>query len=153
MRGFGGAIFGIIFGLVWVSIWIVVVVSIIKAVKRTNHFDKTIKTATDRVFKEVDKAFNNGSVHTGNPGNPYYKTSARNEQASADNFSEVKENDSDSFDADLNPRSTTKRVYRTKTQVNGKRVRGDRSYSVSPSERPAHGKLSKESRDDEKEWF
>ena len=153
MGRIAGSLFGVFFAIIWFSIWIVVVVSIIKAVKRTNHFDKTIKTATDRVFKEVDKAFNNGSIHTGNPGNPYYKTSARNEQSSADNFSEVKEKDSDSFDADLNPTSTPKRVYRTKTNVNGKRVRADRSYSVSPSERPAHGKLSKESRDDEKEWF
>ena len=139
-------IFSALFGIIWVMIWVIVVASIIKSFKAT----KNVRNTTNQVFREVNEALKNGSVHTGSPG---YTQGPKREAPSADDFSDIKEKDSDSFDSDLNPRTTAQRVYRTKTNVNGRRVRGDRSYSVNPSERPAHGKLSRESRDDEKEWF
>jgi len=55
----------------------------------------------------------------------------------------------------LNPK-TDKRVYKTrkKTTLNGRKTRrADRIYGVGSSEMPLHGKLSQETRDDEKEWF
>ena len=152
MGRIASTLFGVIFGIIWISIWVFVVVGIIKGFKNT----KQIRNTSNQIFNEVNQALKNGSVHTGNPHNPYYRTTAEKKaQANADNFSDIgaKEKDSDTFASDLNPRTGAQRVYTTKSKVNGRKVRGDRSYSVNPSERPAHGKLSRESRDDEKEWF
>ena len=143
------SLFGVVFGIIWVGIWVLVISTIIKSFKNT----KNVRNTANQVLKEVNDAFKNGSVHTGNPHNPIYTEGAKKNQSSADDFSDIKEKDSDTFDSDLNPKTTAQRVYRTKTNVNGRKVRGDRSYSVNPSERPSHGKLSRESRDDETEWF
>ncbi len=143
-----GRFFGVIFAIIWVTIWVVVVVNIIKTIKKQNQ----VREMTKDVFKVANDALR--SVHTGNPHNPY-KQPRKPEPANADNFSDIPERkkDSDSFNSDLNPKTAPQRVYRTKATVNGKRMRTDKVYAVNASERPAHGKLSKESRDDEKEWF
>ncbi|MBO4819031.1 MAG: hypothetical protein J5528_02725 [Firmicutes bacterium] len=140
------SVFGALFGLIWIMIWVIVIATIIKSFKAT----KNVRNTTNQVLKEVNDALKNGSIHT---GNPRYTAGPKATQSSADDYSDVKEKDSETFNSDLNPKTTAQRVYRTKTTVNGRRVRGDRNYAVNPSERPAHGKLSRESRDDEKEWF
>ena len=139
-----------LFGVVWILIWVVIISAIIKSIKAQGQ----VKKVTKEVFRVADQAIRNTNVHTGDPHNAYTQP-RRPEPQTADDFSDVggKGKDSDTFDSDLNPKTTPQRVYRTKTTVNGKRVRSDRVYGVGSSERPSHGTLSKESRDDEKEWF
>ena len=147
MRGFG-AVFGAIFGIIWVGIWIFVIASIIKAISAQSK----VKNATKDVVRTVQEQLRQVNVHTGNPNNNVYRETG-SRASSADAFSELRPKDSESFDSDLNPAAQPRKVKRSKSTVNGRRVRGDRSYGISSSERPAHGKLSRESRDDEKEWF
>ena len=139
-----GRIIAPLFSVVWLIFFISIFVTIIKNISKQQKVTKEVfKTAQDTLKQ----------VHTGNPYNTVYKE-VKKEPATSDDFSEVRERDSDTFDSDLNPSSQPKRVYTSKrTKVNGRRVRGDRSYSVNSSERPSHSKLSRESRDDEKEWF
>ncbi len=143
-------VFGVIFAFFWVMIWVVAISAIIKSIKTHSK----ITNATKDVFRVADQTLRRVNVHTGDPRNPYTEVH-RSEPTSADAFSDIakKQRDSDTFSSDLNPKADTQRVYRKPTTVNGRKARGGRIYSVNNEDRPAHGKLSRESRDDEKEWF
>ena len=132
-----------------VIVWAIIIKSIIKAAKQ----EKNIRNVTNEVFRTANEALKNMNVHTGDPKNPFVQPK-RTDTYTSDNYSEQRQKDSDTFGSDLNPRTTPVRVYKNKkTVVNGKKVRSDKVYGVMSTERPLHGKLSKESRDDEKEWF
>ncbi len=146
--------FGLLFGIIWLSIWVFAISMIIKSIKHTSQagkFTRDVNAQLQNRLREIN-------IHTGDPKNPYVRKSpAQREEPTSDDFSEVPQkskSDENAFNG-LNPK-TDKRVYKTrkKTTLNGRKTRrADRVYGVGSSEMPLHGKLSQETRDDEKEWF
>ena len=140
-------VFGGFYAMIVIMImvfWVFVVTSIIRSIKTQNR-------AKNEVFKVANDVLR--TVHTGNPRNPYAGSESTG-QDDGNKYDDVfKKRDSDTFDSDLNPKTHTQRVYRTNRTVNRRNVRDSKVYSINSQDRPAHGKLSRESRDDEKEWF
>ena len=153
-------LFGVFFGIIWISIWVIAIVGIIKGIKRSGEVTRLTKDVREQMSSRLKDL----NVHTGDPRNPYTRvyrpsqTAKRDEPATSDDFSEVvdRSNEASSFGSDLNPKSAplrkSNRVKRT-TKVNGFTGRKARKYSIDSSEMPTHGKLSQETRDDEKDWF
>ena len=147
-------IIGPLFGIFFMIIWITVIVSIVQAMRRQSHVTKDVFNTVNQRIKDLSS----GNASSGSYRTVYTGPSKGKEAPTSDDFSEVDDrfDDPKSFKDDLNPRSSTikqsNRVRKT-TKVNGFSGRKARKYAVDSSEMPAHGRLSKESRDDEKEWF
>ncbi len=146
-------IIGPLFGIFFMIIWITVIVSIVQAMRRQSHSTKDVFNTVNQRIKDLSS----GNASSGSYRTVYTGPSKGKEVPTSDDFSDVeKRNDTTTFKQELNPRSKPIRVsnkVNRNTKVNGFTGRKARKYAIDSSEMPAHGKLSRETRDDEKEWF